>query len=145
MKSQHVWRIILLVAVALTFTLVETSAQRRRGQGSGMPRYDTSTEVVVRGTVGKVESHTGRMGWAGTHLVVRFDAETLTVHVGPSSYLAQQGFSFAEGDQIEVTGSKVRFEGGDVLVAREIRVGDKSLTLRNRQGIPAWSRSRWRY
>jgi hypothetical protein len=85
------------------------------------------------------------MGWNGTHLIVRFEGETLTVHLGPSHYLAQQGFSFAVGEQIEVTGSKVKFEGSDVLIARRIRTGDKVLTLRDSEGIPAWSKSKWRY
>jgi hypothetical protein len=136
---------MLLVAVALTFTLGEADAQRRRGRGNGVPRYDTSTDVTMKGTVEKVESQMATTGWNGTHLVVRFEAETLTVHVGPSSYLAQKGFSFAAGDQIEVTGSKIKFEGSDVIVAREIKRDDKLLTLRDRQGIPSWSRSRWRY
>lgn len=136
---------MLGVVVAFSFSIGETDAQKRRGQGKGMPLYDASTEVTLRGTVERVESQIGKMGWNGTHLVVRFDAETLTVHVGPSPYLVQQGFIFAEGDFIEVTGSKVEFEGRDVLVGREIRKGDRVLTLRNRQGIPAWSRSRWRY
>lgn len=122
-----------------------TYSQRNRGQGPGMPNYDTAAEVTLSGTVTKVESHVGRMGWNGTHLVVSFDAETLSVHVGPSNYLVQQGFSFAVGDQVEVTGSRIKLEGTDVLIAREIKKGDKVLTLRNSQGVPAWSRNRWRY
>ena len=110
-----------------------------------MPRYDTATEVTLRGTITKVESHMGRMGWNGTHLVVSFEAETLTVHVGPSTYVDQQGLSFAAGEQIEVTGSRIKLEGTDVLIAREIKKGEKVLTLRNSQGIPAWSRNRWRW
>ena len=120
-------------------------AQRRKGQMHGMPRYDTATEVTLRGTITKVETQTGRMGWDGTHLVVSFDAETLTVHVGPSNYLEQQGFSFVTGDQIEVTGSRIKLEGTDVLIARAITKGEKVLTLRNSEGIPAWSRNRWRW
>jgi hypothetical protein len=145
MKSQNVWRIILVLSVALSFFIGDAVAQKRRGQGKGMPMYDTSTEVTLRGTVEKVESKVGRMGWDGTHLVVRFEAETLTVHVGPSHYLVQQQFTFAEGDLIEVTGSRVKFEGSDILVGRQIRKGDRLLILRNDQGIPAWSRNRWRY
>ena len=110
-----------------------------------MPRYDTATEVTLRGTITKVESHMGRMGWNGTHLVVSFEGETLSVHVGPSTYVDQQGFSFAAGEQIEVTGSRIKFEGTDVLVAREIKKGEKVLTLRNSRGIPVWSRNRWRW
>ena len=135
---------ILLVTVTLLLVVSIAYAQRRKGQMHGMPRYETATEVTLWGTITKVETHMGRMGWNGTHLVVSFAAETLTVHVGPSNYIDQQGFSFAAGEQIEVIGSRIKFEGTDVLIARQIKKGEKVLTLRNSQGIPAWSRNRWR-
>lgn len=145
MENKKAWRIILLVVATFALIAGTTYGQRRSGPTNRMPQYDTATEVTLKGTITGVETHTGRMGWNGTHLVVNFGAETLTVHVGPSNYLAQQGFSFAPGDQIEVTGSSIKLEGSDVLIAREIKKGDKVLTLRNSQGIPAWSRNRWRY
>jgi hypothetical protein len=145
MKREKVWRVLLFVTLTSSLAVGIAYAQKRKGQMHGMPRYDTATEVTLPGTISKVETHTGRMGWNGTHLVVSFDTETLTVHVGPSSYLEQQGFSFATGEQIEVTGSRIKFEGSDVLIAREIKKGDKVLRLRNSQGIPAWSRNRWRW
>ena len=141
MRRERVWRVILFGMLTLSLAVSIGNAQKRKGQMQGMPRYDTATEVTLRGTITKVESH---MGWNGTHLVVSFEGETLTVHVGPSNYIDQQGFSFAAGQQIEVTGSRIKFEGTDVLIAREIKKGEKVLTLRNSQGIPAWSRNSWR-
>ena len=145
METTKDWRVILLVVATLALIAGTTYSQKRKDQTNAMTQYDTATEVTLTGTITKVETHTGRMGWNGTHLVVSFAGEALTVHVGPSSYLAQQGFSFATGDQIEVTGSRIKFEGSDVLIAREIKKGDKLLTLRNPQGVPAWSRNKWRY
>ena len=142
MKKQAASVVVLLLGVLLGVWIVY--AQRNRGQNR-MPRYDTSTEITVKGVIENVDSHIGRMGWNGTHLVVKVEADTLTVHVGPSAYIEQKGFSFAQGDQIEVIGSKIKFEGSDIIVARVIRKGDKVLTLRNEQGIPAWSRGRWNY
>ena len=135
----------MFVTVALSLAVSIGYAQRRKGQMHGMPRYDTANEVTMPGTITKVETHMGRMGWNGTHLVVSFGDETLTVHVGPSNYLEQQGFLFAPGEQIEVTGSRIKFEGSDVLIARTIKRGEKVLTLRNSQGFPVWSRNRWRW
>lgn len=145
MKRERIWRDILFVTVTLSLAVSIAYAQRQKGQMQGMPRYDTATEVTLLGTITTVETHKGKMGWNGTHLVVRFDAETLTVHVGPSKYLEQQKFSFASDEQIEVTGSRIKSDGGDFLIAREIKKGDHVLTLRNAQGIPAWSRNKWRY
>jgi hypothetical protein len=145
MRGEKVWRVILFVTMTLSLAVSIAYAQKRKGQMQGMPRYDTATEVTLRGTITKVETHTGRMGWNGTHLVVSFEAETVTVHVGPSNYLHQQGFSFAAGEQIDVTGSRIKFEGSDVLIAKEIKRGEKVLVLRNSEGIPVWSRNRWRW
>lgn len=145
MENRKHWRVILLVVTALALIGGTTYSQKRRGQHQDMPKYDSAAEVTLKGTVTKVESHVGRMGWNGTHLVVRFGAETLNVHVGPTNYLAQQGFSFTASEEIEVTGSRTKVGASDVLIAREIRKGEKSLTLRNSQGIPAWSRSKWRW
>jgi hypothetical protein len=106
--------------------------------------YDPSTEATVKGTVDNVVQQTGRRAFSGTHLVLKTDAGDLTVHVGPSGYISAQGFSFAKGDALEVTGSKVKMGGQDVLLAREIKKDGKVLTLRDAQGIPKWSRGRQR-
>jgi hypothetical protein len=82
----------------------------------------------------------GHRGHMGLHLTLKTDSESYTVLVGPAQFVKDKGFTFAKGDQIEVTGSKVKFGDGDALIAREIKKGDKILTLRNAQGIPDWSR-----
>jgi len=134
---QVVWHIavaaMILMGVALP-SLAQTAAPRKSA-----PMYDPATEVTMKGTVEAVKQLAGPRGWAGTHLSLKTDAETLDVHVGPSWFLTQSKISFAKGDQIEVTGSKVKFENSDALIAREIKKGDKTITLRNAQGIPAWS------
>jgi hypothetical protein len=144
MKNEKGSRKILFLAIVLSLVTGTAYTQKRNGQSNAMPRYNTATEVSLKGIVASVETHTGKMGWNGTHLLVSFGGEILPVHVGPSNYLAQQGFSFAAGDEVEVTGSRVKFEGSDVLIAREIRRGEKVLTLRNSEGIPVWSKSKRR-
>jgi hypothetical protein len=38
----------------------------------------------------------------------------------------------------------VKIEGADALIAREVKKGGKTLTLRDAQGVPAWSGGRRR-
>ncbi len=128
----------LLIATMLVFVWC-MAALAQGGPGKGMPNYDPKTEVSVKGTVEEVQQHAGRHGWAGTHLMVKTDSETLEVHVGPSGYIAQKQFSFAKGDAVEVLGSKVTIDGKEALLAREITKDGKTLVLRNAQGIPQWS------
>ncbi len=80
----------------------------------------------------------------GTHLDLKTGSGTFDVHLGPSGFLAAKNFKFAKGDQVEVTGSKVTFEGHDAIIAREVKMGGKVLTLRDAQGIPEWSGGRRR-
>ncbi len=110
-------------------------------QGRGcMHRYDPKLEAAVRGTIGDVQETTGMRGaWNGTHLVLKTDTGDVSVHLGPASFIAEKQFSLAKGDTVEVLGSKITMGGEEVIVAREITKGDKTLVLRDAHGIPKWS------
>ena len=98
----------------------------------------------MKGSVEAIRQLTGPQSRAGTHLSLKTDKETIDVHVGPSWFLTQNKISFTKDERIEVTGSRVKFENSDALIAREIKKGEKTITLRNAQGIPVWSRGRHR-
>jgi hypothetical protein len=114
------------------------------GMGPGSRPYDSKTETTVRGTVEEVRTVTGRHGWNGLHLSLKTASGTLDIHVGPASYVASKKFELAKGDEIEVTGSRIRVDGADAIVARQIRKGDETLTLRNADGVPMWAGPRRR-
>lgn len=109
------------------------------GQNPGAGRiYDPTTETTIRGDVDKVtEPSRGEM--SGTHLFIKSDGATLEVAVGPSAFVKGKGFTFAAGDTVEVTGSKVTVSGKQYIVAREITKQGKTLTLRDKNGMPAWA------
>jgi hypothetical protein len=136
MKQYHVSRMVFALIVALGTGLMVYA--QIPGGPKGAPMYNPATEITVKGTVEAVNQMTGRQGWGGTHLPT--ESETLDVHVGPSWFLSQNKVTFAKGDQIEVTGSKVKFGNANALLAREITKGDQKLTLRNAKGFPVWSR-----
>jgi len=120
-------------------TIVAGMAMVLAAQQRGQRNYDPASEVTISGTVADVVqiSHQGRRG-SGTHLKLTTDAGVVAVHVGPARYLEAQKFSVAKGDQVTVTGSKIK----NAVIAREIRKGDSSITLRDAQGVPKWSRGR---
>ena len=136
-----------LVCLAILTALLVMGVAMPSGAQATAPRrsapvYNPATEVTMNGSVEEVKPVSGPQGRAGIHLGLKIDQEIIEVHVGPSWFLTQNKISFDKGDRIEVTGSKVKFENGDVLIAREIKKGEKTITLRNAQGIPAWSRGR---
>jgi hypothetical protein len=138
MKSNF-WRFVVFTAAACALLVLPSWAQMHRGGPGTAPAYDTATEVTLKGSVEAVNQITGPQSWGGTHLSLKTEKEAIDVHVGPSWFLAQNKMSFAKGDQVEVTGSRVKFGDKDALIAREVKKGGATLTLRNAQGIPAWS------
>ncbi|MFY9608846.1 MAG: DNA-binding protein [Blastocatellia bacterium] len=140
MKNSNAWTMFLAAVLMSFLTATVVFAQQQTGQRKGMPRYDPATEATVTGIVQEVKQVAGSARWSGTHLTLDTDAGAFDVHVGPSAFLTEKGFTFAKGDQIEVTGSKVKYEAGDALIARVVKKGGKVLTLRDAKGFPVWSR-----
>src|SRR6516162_3589844 len=97
--------------------------------------YNPNTETTVKGTVQKVDTALlpgggfsqqaqGKFG-GPIYLDLKADSGMLKVVLGPSPFVESKGFNFAQGDQVEVTGSK--FQDEDIIVAREIKKGDQVL------------------
>ena len=71
--------------------------------------------------------------------MVKTDTETLAVHVGPTAYLAEKGITPAKGDTLEILGSRVTIDKEAVVIAKQIKKGDNTWTLRDASGRPRWS------
>jgi hypothetical protein len=122
-------------------------AQPGPGAGRGGPgphggMYDPSTVETVAGEVVGVERGAVPGGGGGVHLVLRTDKETISVRLGPASYVDRQALKIASGDRIEVKGSRVTIDGQAAIVAAEVRKGEQKLLLRHDGGIPYWSGGR---
>jgi len=126
-------------ASLILFLVLPLAAVQMRRSSSGTRNYNPKTEIRVTGTVEQVKQVVGRHGWNGTHLTLKTESGTLDVHVGPESYIASQGFSFAAGDKVEVLGSKVTVSGSEALIASEVKKADKTLVLRNAAGVSQWA------
>jgi hypothetical protein len=65
------------------------------------------------------------------------------VRLAPVGLLKQNQLVLREGDTVSVTGFEVRGMDGDLVVATDIRKGDKHVILRDLRGRPVWSNG-WR-
>ncbi len=110
------------------------------GRGGGYGRmYDPKTVATLSGEVTSVD----RVAWGrrgqGVHLTLNTGQETIPVHLGPSWFIDQQAVKIAAKDRIEVTGSRVDFQGKKVIIAAKVKKGGQVLKLRDAQGIPVWA------
>lgn len=127
---------------ALVCLFIFAAASLVLGQGRHAPsqHYNPATETTISGVVQDVFHPSGNHGNVGTHFNLKTDTGVIEVHVGPQSFLTQQNFSLEQGSHVTVIGSKQTVAGKDAVIAREIKSGDRVLTLRDANGIPKWSR-----
>ena len=105
--------------------------------------YDVKTEVRLTGVVVHVNAvvHGGasnRMAQEST-LILKTDTGTFDVRLAPAAFLAEKKAKIAKGDTVEVIGSRVTIGDSQVVLAREIRKGSTSWTLRDAGGAPLWA------
>jgi len=77
-------------------------------------------------------------GDEGTHLLVKTADGSLQVHVAPTRFLRDQRLSFTKGDQIEVVGSRLVYDGHEALIARSVTWGHQTVAFREPTGKPMW-------
>ena len=127
----------LAVILALAALAMPAWAQRRHYP---MSRYDASAEVTLKGTVTEVKTAECDMcPHTGTHLMLKTGDKSMEVMLGPTAFLKEHDFTFAKDDEVEVTGAKVKMGDEDQLLARKVKKGEKTLTLRDKSGKPMWA------
>ena len=109
-------------------------------QKSGVPKYDATKEVTIKGTVEEVvDRNCPVSGTLGAHLVLKMaGGDTIEVHLAPTKFVKNYELVFAKGDQVEVLGSKVNFENKETIFARQITRGSDSFVFRDDKGNPVW-------
>jgi hypothetical protein len=126
------------LAVGIVLLGVPLASARTPKSGKAGRMYDPATETTLKGTVEAVTQPTrGRM--MGTHLTVKAGEESCEVMLGPSKFINSKGFSFVKGDSVEIKGSKVTMDGKEHVIAREVVKDGKTLTLRDKNGVPEWA------
>jgi hypothetical protein len=145
-RIESVIAIIAVLGLALATesfgqTGMKWRGSRGWGPGSAFDRmYDPKTAETIKGTVVGVDRVAPMKGMgAGLHLAVKTDAETISVHLGPTWYLENQDVKIQPGDAVEVKGSRVTMAGKPALIAAEVKKGDETLRLRDETGVPMWT------
>jgi len=101
------------------------------------PKYDLQTEAKIKGTVLEIKAPEKEKD--NLHMMLKSGEDTLDVLLCPKSFVTEMGITFAKGDEVVVTGSKVKVDETNLVLAREVAKGDDSLILRDAKGAPAWN------
>jgi hypothetical protein len=106
-----------------------------------LPKYDLQTEAKTDGVVDEINQLSVGTRKDFTELIIKSGADKLHIYVSPKPFQEEIGVSFAKGDHVTVTGSKVKQETSEVILARELVKGTDTLMFRDSKGNPVWD---WR-
>ena len=145
-------KVIIIIPVILMLMILlsdQSFAQRgmkwKGGGGWGLgtqygKMYNPKTDETISGEVVSVDKFTPMKGMSyGVHLIVKTDKETISIHLGPAWYIENQDVKIEPKDKIQVTGSRITFDGKPAIIAAEVKKGQEVLRLRDENGFPAWS------
>ena len=133
------FKILFLVVFLASLCLAPAIAQKRPEPPS--PKYDLHTETKIKITVEEVKLPPKGSEKEIVHLLGKNGADSVDVYLCPKSFLDDMGMSFGKGDEIALTGSKVKQGEADLTLAREVVKKEDTFVLRDEKGNPVWN---WR-
>jgi hypothetical protein len=135
----HLVGIIILCLVVGGAAWGQTATQEVKGSGPG-GLYDPKTVVTVAGTVVSKTPSSGKSELPNlVYLTMETGEGKMNIFLGPSLYIDKLPVQINILDGIQVTGSKIVWEGSPVILAAEFKKGDKVQKLRDPNGVPLWS------
>ncbi len=136
---------IALLAVILMLAAAGPLFAGDDGWGPGSAynsQFDPETVETLSGELVKMDIIMPKGMSIGVQILLKTAKETVPVHLGPVWFMKKQKREIAPGDMIEITGSRVDSGGNEVIMASQVKKGDKSLKLRDDKGVPVWGREK---
>ena len=122
--------VMLLIAAAGAQT--NSSAVERTSARAAQP----NAEVTISGTVDGFHNRSDLTGGPmGAHLLVRVSGGSVDAHLGPF-FSRNNSKALIAGEAVEAIGMWTNIHGREVLLVRQLRVGDRTITVRNERGFP---------
>ena len=129
---------VLSIPLFLFLCVPAGLSQKAPPADSSLPKYDLQTEAKTDGIVDEVNQLSVGTRKDFTELIIKSGADKLHIYVSPKPFQEEIGVSFAKGDRVTVTGSKVKQEASEVILARELVKGTDTLMFRDNKGNPVW-------
>jgi hypothetical protein len=128
----------LRVIFFLLLCVVPGLSQKAQPGNPALPKYDLQTETKTKGIVDEINVLAMGTRKDFTELIIKSGEDKLHIYVCPKPFQEEMGISFTKGDEIVITGSKVKQEASDVILARQLVKGTDTLMFRDDKGNPVW-------
>jgi len=136
MKKPHVGLYALAaLSLALLPPVVHAQAAAVEAKPARPFGYDITKEVTLYGTVAGAPTKSTPETMNAFRFLLTTSSSTVNVNL-VTFERGERAISVAQGQQIEVTGVMKNPNGTRVLLARILKVGSRTYTIRNERGIP---------
>jgi len=131
---------LFAVSLLLLFMLLCAipSLAQKTEQKDSPTKYDLHTELKTKGVVDEVNLLSFGTRKDFTELIIKSGDDKVHIYVCPKHFQEEMGITFTKGDEIAVTGSKVKQDASDIILVRELIKGTDTLMFRDDKGNPVW-------
>src|SRR5438552_3957448 len=113
-------RRLVTLPLLLAFTVAVFSfSAAQQSKTQPLLRYDLQTETKIKGTIQELKLPESQSKRAATELELKSDTGLVEVYLCPKAFLTDMGVNLDKGDEIQVTGSKIKQANGELFLARE--------------------------
>jgi hypothetical protein len=127
-----------LIPLLLLVCAIPGISQKPQPGDHSSPKYDVQTETKTKGVVDEINVVSWGTRKDFTELVTKNGEEKLHFYLCPKPFLEEMEITFNKGDEITVTGSKVKDGTSDVVLARQLARNNDTLVFRDDKGNPVW-------
>lgn len=101
--------------------------------------YQAANQFKVEGVVQEVREYQCPVtGTVGTHLILKYSGGIIEAHLAPATFLKKYEIVINKGDQVEIQGARILYEGKPALLARTVAVDRVTFAFRDSSGKPLW-------
>jgi hypothetical protein len=139
MPSSFTSKTLLHIVILLSMCTLPARSQNKTQEQSSLPKYDLHTEMKAKGVVDDVKPLQLGTKEDTTEIMMKSGTDMLVVFLCPKAYQEEMSISLGKGDEIALTGSRVKREGSDIILVREVVKGNDTMVLRDDKGNPVWN------
>ncbi len=129
----------IILGAVMTLAMITPAFGGGKDPAAGVPQYNVKAETDFVGTILKVREVPVGEAFAGIHLTIQAKGDPIDVFLGPADFIKLMAMPLHVGmKDVGITGSRVKFEGNDLVLARELRIEKTVLSIRDETGFPNW-------
>ena len=131
-------KILLRLVLSLLLWVTPGLSQKTPPEDSSLPKYELDAELKTKGVIDEVNLLSVGSRKDFTELVIKSGDDQILIYVCPKPFQDEIGVTFTKGDEVDVTGSKIKQEASDIILARVMVKGTDTLMFRDDKGKPVW-------